>query len=175
MHALSSSESGKVYVVAEKRVNSTVGKVRGKTIQFIIHHSDRIFGYRDMCINQKDLVKVSDLEKTIVDMASNPLYPGSIIELGRAIFQARNRTDYKLLFYYFARNGNRSALKRYLYLADLLDLEWNSEHEQMMEELGSSVPVLDPKGNRYGKHCGKFGLKINADPVFIKTEAFSSR
>ena len=166
IHGLS-PQCSKVYVVTEKRMKPTVRKIRGTTYQFISHHSDRIFGYHDIWICQQDQVKVSDLEKTIVDMASNPSPLGSIIELGRAIFKARNLTDYDKLFYYLARNGNRSAIKRYLYLVDLLSLEWTSEHELMMKELGTGTSVLDPKGNKHGKNAAKFGLKINVDPELI--------
>lgn len=167
IHGLSSQDSTKVYVVTEKRMKPAVRKIRGTTYQFISHHSDRIFGYRDIWINQQDQVKVSDLEKTIVDMASNPSLLGNIIELGKAIFKARDRTDYDRLFYYFARNGNRSAVKRYLYLTNLLCLEWTSGHELMMKELGTGTSVLDPKGNKHGRNVTKFGLKINVDPELI--------
>ncbi len=177
IHGLSPNDSAKVYVVAEKQVKPVVRKIGGTTFQFIRYSSDRIFGYRDIWINQLDQVKVSDLEKTIVDMASSPLSPGRIIELGKAIFQAINRIDYNLLFYYFARNGNRTAIKRYLYLVDLLELEWNSGHDLMMEELGSGATVSDSQGIRqgirHGRNIGKFGLKINVDAELLKKEALS--
>ena len=168
IHGLSSQDSAKVYVVTEKPMKPAVRVIRGTTYQFISHHSDRIFGYRDIWINQQDQVKVSDLEKTIADMASNPSPLGSIIELGRAILKARYRTDYDKLFYYLARNGNRSAIKRYLYLVDLLCLEWSSGHELMMKELGTWTSLLDPKGNKHGRNVAKFGLKINVDPKVMK-------
>lgn len=168
IHGLSTQDTAKVYVVTEKPMKPTVREIRGTTYQFISHHSDRIFGFRDIWINHQDQVKVSDLEKTIVDMASNPSPLESIIDFGKAIFKARNRTDYDKLFYYFSRNGNRSAIKRYLYLVDLLSLEWTSGHELMMNELGTGTSVLDPKGNKHGKNAAKFGLKINVDPDLLK-------
>ena len=43
---------------------------------------------------------VSDLEKTIVDIAPKPQLCGGIVEVGNAIFQAKARTDHDKLFIY---------------------------------------------------------------------------
>ena len=113
---------------------------------------------------------VSDLERTIVDVATKPQLCGGIVEVGNAIFQAKDRTDHDKLFYYFARNRNMSAKKRFLFLTDLLGLEWNAEHERMMEELGPGISLLDPAAPDQGKKRKKFGLKINVDPILIRNE-----
>jgi len=111
---------------------------------------------------------VSDLERTIVDIATKPQLCGGIVEVGNAIFQAKARTDHDKLFYYFARNVNKSAKKRFLFLTDLLGLEWTTEHERMMKELGSGISLLDPAAPDQGRKRRKFGLKINVDPILIK-------
>ena len=111
---------------------------------------------------------VSDLERTLVDIATRPQHCGGIVEVGNAIFQAKDRTDQDKLFYYFARNMNKSAKKRFLFITDLLDLEWTTEHERMMKELGSGISLLDPAAPDQGRKRKKFGLKINVDPIRIK-------
>ena len=107
---------------------------------------------------------VSDLEKTIVDIATKPQLCGGIIEVGNAIFQAETRTDHDKLFYYFARNMNKSAKKRFLFLTDLLGLEWTTEHERMMEELGSGISLLDPAAPDQGKKRRRFGCLLYTSP-----------
>jgi predicted transcriptional regulator of viral defense system len=84
----------------------------GITCQFIQHDASRFFGFSSIWINQLEKVMVSDLERTIVDIAAKPKLCGGIIEVGNAIFQAKARTDQDKLFYYFARNMNQSAKKR---------------------------------------------------------------
>ena len=66
------------------------------------------------------------------------------------------------------RNMNKSAKKRFLFLTDLLDLEWTAEHERKMKELGTGISLLDPAAPDQGIKMRKFGLKINADPIRIK-------
>jgi predicted transcriptional regulator of viral defense system len=65
---------------------------------------------------------------------------------------------------------NKSAKKRFLYLSDLLDMDWTAEHETMMKELGTGISLLDPSAPDQGKITKKFGLKMNVDPVLVKKE-----
>ena len=104
----------------------------------------------------------------IVDIATKPQFCGGIVEVGNAIFQAKDRTDQDKLFYYFARNMNKSAKKRFLFLTDLLGLEWTTEHETMMEGLGEGTSLLDPAAPDQGRKMRKFGSKINVDPIRIR-------
>ena len=106
---------------------------------------------------------VSDLEKTIVDAVSKPHLCGGIIEIGKAIYHSKERTDLQKLFYYLSRNRSHAAKKRYLYLSDFLGLKWTSDHERMLAESGSSFSPLDPAGPDRGIKNSRFGLKINIE------------
>ena len=115
---------------------------------------------------------VSDLEKTLVDISTNPCLCGGIAELGRAILKARIRIIDRKLFYYFERNGSVPAKKRFLYLTDLLNQEWSSEHERMRESLGKTIVLLDKAAPDQGRILMKFGLKINVDPSQLRKEIY---
>ena len=155
-------------VVTKKQMKPAIRSFGGITYQFIQHDATRFFGFDSIWINQLEKAMISDLEKTIVDIATKPQLCGGIIEVGNAIFQAKARTDHDKLFYYFARNMNKSAKKRFLFLTDLLGLDWTTDHERMMEELGPGISLLDPAAPDQGKKRSKFGLKINVDPIRIK-------
>ena len=161
-------EEAREYVVTKKQMKPAIRSFGGITYQFIQHDATRFFGFTSIWINQLEKAMVSDLEKTIVDIATKPQFCGGIVEVGNAIFQAKDRMDHDKLFYYFARNMNKSAKKRFLFLTDLLDLEWTAEHERKMKELGTGISLLDPAAPDQGIKMRKFGLKINADPIRIK-------
>ena len=156
------------YVVTKKQMKPAIRSFGGITYQFILHNATRFFGFTSIWINHVEKAMVSDLEKTIVDIATKPQLCGGIIEVGNAIFQGKDRIDYDKLFYYFARNLNKSAKKRFLFLTDLLGLGWSTEHEKMMEELGTGISLLDPAAPDQGSKRRKYGLKINVDPIHIK-------
>ena len=165
----------KEYVITQKQTKPAIMSFGGITYQFLQHDATRFFGFSSIWINQLEKAMVSDLEKTIVDIATKPQLCGGIVEVGNAIFQAKARTDHDKLFYYFARNMNKSAKKRFLFLTDLLGLEWTTEHERMMEELGPGISLLDPAAPDQGRKRGKFGLKINVDPILIKKKVLHSK
>jgi len=129
---------------------------------FIHHTYHRFFGYQEVWVRQQEQAMVSDLEKTIVDAVSKPQLCGGIVGVGKAIYRSKERTDLQKLFYYFSRNGSHAAKKRYLFLSDILELEWTSEHERMLDDSGVSISLLDPAGPEQGRKNSRFGLKINS-------------
>lgn len=162
-------ESGyRIYVVTKDQMRPPIRKLRGLTCQFIHHDAIRFFGSEKLWINRFGDAMVSDLERTIVDIAACPRYCNGIVELGSAIFRARDRIDQRKLFYYIARNKNLSARKRFLFLTSLLGKEWTTDHARMMEELGTGNSLLDPGAPDTGRKQRKFRLKINVDPQHLK-------
>ena len=129
----------------------------------IYHTDNRFFGYEEMRVTNQEQAMVSDLEKTIVDAVSKPPLCGGIIEIGKAIYHSKERTDLRKLFYYLSRNGSQAAKKRYLFLSGFLGMEWTSDHERMLEQSGSSFSPLDPVGSDRGIKNARFGLKINIE------------
>ncbi|MFO7671327.1 MAG: hypothetical protein R6W31_16835 [Bacteroidales bacterium] len=168
IHGIRLQTEAMEFVVTKKQMEQAIKRFGDITCQFIQHDETRFFGYSSIWINQLEKAMVSDLEKTIVDISAMPQLCGGIIEVGSAIFHAKDRTDHDKLFYYFARNMKKSAKKRFLFLTELLGLQWTIEHERMMEELGSSISLLDPGVPDQGRKRIKFGLKINVDPIRIR-------
>jgi predicted transcriptional regulator of viral defense system len=173
IHGLTLLSGIREYVVTKRQMKPSVRTLRGITFQFIHHDSTRFFGYSSHWITKSEQAMVSDLERTLVDGATRPQLCGGIVALGRAIFQARERVELDKLFYYFARNNSLVAKKRYLFLTDLLGLEWTDDHESMMDELGTSISWLDPEGPKQGPKQCNFGLKINVVPQHIKRKVLA--
>lgn len=170
IHGLKRQPEARVYVLTTKQMKPAIMSYGDITCQFIQHKASRFFGFSSICINPLEEAMVSDLERTMVDIATKPQYCGGIAEVGKAIVQSQDRIDSKKLFYYFAKNKNTSAIKRFLFLTDLLGLKWTTEHTILMDEIGSGTSLLDPSAPHHGKKESKFGLKINVDPTLIKKE-----
>lgn len=174
IHGLTLQSGAREYVITKKQMKPAIRSIRGITVQFINHDATRFFGFSSIWINKSEQAMVSDLEKTIVDVAAKPQFCGGIIEVGNAISRAKDRIDYDKLFYYLSRNRNKSAKKRFLFLSDLLGLEWTADHERMMEELGYGNSLLDPEAPDQGLRRSKFRLKINVDPILIKQKVLEA-
>ncbi len=168
IHGLTDQPGTRMMVATMRQKQPSTRNIYGREFQFVYHKFSSFFGYEETWISMREQVMVSDLEKTIVDAVSKPQFCGGIIEVGKAIYQSIERTDLEKLFYYLVRNGRHAAKKRYLFLSDLLGLEWTLEHEIMRNDTGSSISLLDPSGPDKGVKNSRFGLKINIDVKPLK-------
>jgi predicted transcriptional regulator of viral defense system len=155
-------------VVTNRQVQPPIKNIAGTSIQFIYHTCSRFFGYEEIWVTNQEQAMVSDLEKTIVDAVSKPHLCGGFIEIGKATYHSKERTDLQKLFYYLSRNRSQAAMKRYLFLSDILGMEWTSDHQRMLEETGSSFSLLDPAGPDRGIKNSRSGLKINIEVNTLK-------
>lgn len=175
IHGLTYKTDDKEYVVTKKQFKPSPRNYGGISNYFITHDDARFFGFSSLWINQHERAMVSDLEKTIVDMASKPGVCGGIPELGNVLHKAESRTNNDKLFYYFAKNRIMSAKKRFLFLTHMLGLTWTNQHSRMAQELGSSISLLDPTVADQGRKKMAFGLKINLDPSLIKNNIINQK
>jgi predicted transcriptional regulator of viral defense system len=168
IRGLSDQEGSKTLVVVLRQMQPPIKKVAGTEFQFICGSYRNFFGYDATWINSSEQVMVSDLEKTIVDAVTKPHLCGGIIKVGNAIWRANERIDTDKMFYYLARNGRQSAKKRYLFLLDLMELGWTSDHERMLGECDNGLSLLDSSGPNSGRKNARFGLKINVELTDLK-------
>ena len=168
IHGLTDQPGARTMVVTDRQKQPSKINIKGTEFHFIYHSYTRFFGYRETWISMQEQAMVSDLEKTIVDAVSKPQLCGGIAGVGKAIYHARERTDLQKLLYYLARNGSHAAKKRYLFLSDILELEWTSEHQRMLNDSGASFSLLDPIGPDKGIKNTRFGLKNNIEVNSLK-------
>jgi len=173
VHGLITQPSLKEIVVTNLQVKPSLKKIRGIEFQFVYHTETRFFGFKNTWIDKHNKVMVSDLEKTIVDALTRPHLCGGMIEIGKALYESKEKINLQKLIDYLNRNGNKASIKRYLFLVDLLGLIWTNHHEEMLKKLGQSFPVLDTSGPKQGKKDSRFGMKINIDTETIKNSIFT--
>ncbi len=96
-----------------------------------------------------------------------------VIEIGKALYETKEKIDYQKLLDYLDRYENEVTKKRYLFLVELLGLTWTNHYDKMLKGMGQSFPVLDTTGPNQGRKDSKFGLKINIDISTIKNSIFT--
>ena len=148
IHGLTDQPGARTMVVTERQRQPSKINIKETEFCFIYHSYGRFSGYQETWITTQEQAMVSDLEKTIVDAVSKPQLCGGIARVGKAIYHA--------------------AKKRYLFLSDILELEWTSEHERMLDDSGASISLLNPIGPDQGIKNSRFGLKINIEVKSLK-------
>ena len=173
VHGLITQPALKEIIVTNRQLAAASRIIQGVEFQFVTHTAKRFFGYENTWINQYEKAMVSDLEKTIVDAVSRPPLCGGMVEVGKAIYETRDKISLDKLFSYLVQNGSRAAIKRYLFICYLLDIDWTSYHAGLMKKMGNSYPLFDPSAPGEGYKDSRFGLKINVDTDTIKNAIYS--
>ncbi|MFT6747494.1 MAG: putative transcriptional regulator of viral defense system [Glaciecola sp.] len=177
IHNLITQPSLKEIIVTNKQLTSVTNSIKiiqGVKFQFVTQSDKSFFGIKNMFINNHDKVMVSDLEKTIVDACTKPHLSGGIVEIAKAIYETRNKVNLQKLLGYLITNDSNAAIKRYLFICDLVEVKWTAYHEGMKsKEDGNSYPLLDTSAPDEGYKDSSFGLKINVDINTIQNSIYT--
>ena len=173
IHGLITQPGLKGIIVTNLQIKPSTKNIRGIEFQFVYHIETRFFGYKNTWINQHEKVMVSDIEKTIVDAVSRPHLCGGIVEVGKTIYETRGKIKLDTLISYLTQNESQAAIKRYLFISDLVGIDWTAHHEGMLQKIGSSFSLLDTSAPDQGRKDSRFGLKINMDTETIKNSIFT--
>lgn len=173
IHRLITQPSLTEIIVTNTQIKPSIIAIRGVKFQFVTHTDERFFGYKNAWITKHDKVMVSDLEKTIVDAVTRPNLSGGMVEIGKAIYETRDNINLDTLLKYFIQNDNKAAIKRYLFICNLIGVTWTKIHQSLTENLGNSYSLLDTSAPDEGKLNSKFGLKINMDVETIKNSIYT--
>jgi len=71
----------------------------GKMI-FVTVKEKSIWGIKEEWINNKEKIRISNIEKTIIDCLTYPQYCGGITEISKGIWIVKDKIDYKILANY---------------------------------------------------------------------------
>ncbi len=140
-------------------------EIHGVTYTFVTLTAAKFFGYDSVAVNAQQ-VSVASVEKTLVDCADHPEYCGGIGELAKGVAAAD--LDQATLTEYLLRLGNGAAIKRIVYLADLLDVEL-AQRDELVAAFTSGYSKLDPTRGDEGRHVSEYRLLVNVSEDEITT------
>ena len=140
-------------------------EIHGVTYTFVTLTATKFFGYDSVAINAHQ-VNVASVEKTVVDCADHLEYCGGIGELAKGLAAAD--LDQAALTEYLLRLGNGAAIKRIVYLADLLDIEL-ANRDELVAAFTSGYSKLDPTRGDEGRHMSEYRLLVNVPEDEITT------
>ncbi len=88
----------KIFIATPKRQN-VPREMIGRMI-FITVKENSIWGIKEVWIDNKEKIRISNIEKTIIDCLTYPQYCGGITEIAKGIWLAKDKPDYKTLLNY---------------------------------------------------------------------------
>ena len=148
------------FITAKRRAESRK-TILGVPYRFIALRPSRIFGIAEEWAGGLP-VRVTDRERTLLDILDRPDLAGGIAEVSEALSVGWREIDPARLTDYVERFGSGTVPKRLGYLAELLALDgaedWTGRWQALM---GTGVTRLERGGSETGRILTRWRLQIN--------------
>jgi len=112
--------------------------------KFIFINKKFIFGIIEKWIDKKEKVRISDLEKTILDALFHPEYCGGITEIAKGIFLAKDEIDWKKILLYLKKYNKSIIIKRFGYISEILSIANKEILNNLKRKIGKQYDLFDP-------------------------------
>ena len=164
-HGLTEQVPRTVYVVTPTRAQSR--EIHGVPYRVTTVTERKFFGTEPTSI-EGTTVRVSDLEKTLVDCADHPEFCGGIRELASAMRAADEQgCAWETVGEYLERLDNGAATKRIVYLADQLGIDLPTR-EALVASFTSGYSLLDSTRPETGSTDSTYRLRVNVEPATLE-------
>lgn len=138
-------------------------RILGASFRFIFTQQEYLWGIEDAWVNSTQQVKVSDLERTIIDCLDRPDLCGGISETAKGIWTKRKEIDYQKLIAYAKKYNKKSVIKRLGFLLETYSLADEATLSNLKGKLTSSYALLDPSLPASGKYKSSWRVRANID------------
>lgn len=158
-HGLTDQTPTAVYVATTKPRHNK--RILDSQFVFVCIPKNKFFGITDVEVEKKP-IKISDVEKTIVDCLDHPEHCGGIDNIAKAIYFEYDSLDIDKVLQYAHKMRNKTILKR---LGYLLEVTGHKDDSNLIskEDLSKGYSLLDPSIKLKGKINEKWRLRINQE------------
>ena len=132
----------KIFIATPKR-QIVPQEMMGKMI-FVTVKEKSIWGIKEEWIISKEKIRISNIEKTIIDCLTYPQYCGGITEIAKGIWIVKDKLDYKTLINYVNRQNKNVVAKRLGYLLELLNIEDSNIILELKKYVKDRYDLFDP-------------------------------
>jgi predicted transcriptional regulator of viral defense system len=139
-------------------------KVYGMEFRFIHSHSKYFFGLFEHWVTKQEKVKVSNLERTIIDCLRQPEYCGGISEVAKGFWLKHESMNINRLIEYAVKMNAGSVIRRLGYLMEFYKIGRSKTLGILRGHLTETYVRLDTILPPEGKYLRKWRLQLNISP-----------
>lgn len=149
-----------IFVATTKRKrNLEFGNQR---FEFVTLSKKKFFGFIEQKASKKESFNISSREKTIVDGLMHPEYCGGIVEVTKAMWNARKEVNWQKVLEMAEMVEINVVLKRLGYLLSILGIEENISEKTKEKIKKTPYHHLDPTASKEKiENSKEYGLIIN--------------
>jgi predicted transcriptional regulator of viral defense system len=162
LHGMLTQPKFVVFASAAKRLRG--GTIHGTEFRFVFVRPEQLFGVTNHWVTKQESVRVSDLERTVIDGLRRPEYCGGVTEVAKGMWIRRSDLNPNRLIDYALRLGVGAVIRRLGYLLDLYQLASGRALNRLRRVLTATYVVLDPSVPGEGPHLASWRLRVNVPP-----------
>jgi predicted transcriptional regulator of viral defense system len=168
MHNMVTHPVTKVFVNTPKQEYKKQKIAGGVIFEFIYISSKNLWGIKNFWVTKSEQVKVSDIERTIIDCLYRPQYCGGILEIAKGLWMQKQKIDFDRLFSYAVRFDRIVVIKRLGYILESLGLKDACYLNKLKSKINNKYYTLDPLLNAVETYKNLWKCIANISPQEIK-------
>ena len=151
-----------IYVTTTKQRRSI--DILSTTFTFVTIQKKYFFGTSDHWVTKQEKVRVSDLEKTVIDGLRQPQYCGGVSEVAKGLWMRQDDINIDKLINYALKMKTGSVIRRLGYILELYEIGTTNNWEILHHSLSEAYNRLDPSLPAEGKFFRRWRLQLNVSP-----------
>jgi predicted transcriptional regulator of viral defense system len=136
----------------------------GVEFRFIHCQRRHLFGLTESWVTKQEKVRVSDLERTIIDGLRLPGNCGGLTEVAKGLWMRRQDVNVDCLMRYARRIGIGAVVRRLGFLLETYGMAAEPKLGRLRNALTATYVRLDPVLPAEGKRLRRWRLQLNVDP-----------
>ncbi|MEE9217791.1 MAG: type IV toxin-antitoxin system AbiEi family antitoxin [Acidobacteriota bacterium] len=142
--------------------------VLGVRFRFVRCQRRHLFGLTEHWVTKQEKIRVSDLERTIIDGLKQPEHCGGLTEVAKGLWMRRQDVNVDRLVRYAKRVGVGAVLRRLGFLLETYEMADARDLERLGKGLTATYVSLDPVLPAEGKRLRRWRLQLNVEPEELR-------
>jgi predicted transcriptional regulator of viral defense system len=142
--------------------------ILGTQFRFVRCKPEHFFGAMDHWTTKTRKIRVSDLERTVIEGLRQSEYCGGFSEVAKGFWMRQQDMNVKKLVEYALMVDIGAVYRRLGYLLELFETEEIGQLELLRKKLTATYALLDPMLPTEGKFIARWRLRLNVSPEEIK-------
>jgi predicted transcriptional regulator of viral defense system len=138
--------------------------IMGTEFRFVRAVKKHLFGIEEQWATKQEKVRVSDIDRTIIDGLKQPEYCGGLTEVAKGLWMQREKISPERIVEYALRLNIGAVIRRLGYLLELYELGTDKTAKALTNHLTNTYVPLDPVLPGQGKHLHRWRLRLNVEP-----------
>lgn len=140
----------------------------GVEFRFVRCQRRHLFGLTEHWVTKQEKVRVSDVERTIIDGLKQPEHCGGLTEVAKGLWMRREAMNVSRLVQYARRIGVGAVVRRLGFLLETYEMAAAPDLDRLRKGLTATYVRLDPVLPAEGKRLRRWRLQLNVDPEELR-------